>query len=305
MKLTKEYSGIIVPMVTPLTAGFSLDEAAIEKLFELMYAHEADPFILGTTGESASLPLAVKKNYIRKASAIKKKGSKLYTGISATVLSESIGLAKYSFEHGADAVAATLPSYYQLSVSQMKNYFRQLADAIAAPLIIYNIPATTHMSIPVEIIDELSYHPNIVAVKDSERSDERLEQSLSLWKNRTDFSYLLGWAARSDKALLGGGDGLIPSTGNFIPEIYSKMLKAADEGNESVVKKMQQLSDDYGALYQKDKTLGESLWALKVLLQEKGIGEPVVMPPLTSLGKDETNRIIENWRSLQSILETS
>ncbi|MBO9658760.1 MAG: dihydrodipicolinate synthase family protein [Chitinophagaceae bacterium] len=305
MKLTKEYSGIIVPMVTPLTAGFALDEVAVEKLFELMYAHDVDPFILGTTGESASLPLAVKKSYIRKASAIKKKGSKLYVGISSTVLSESIELAKYGFERGADAVAASLPSYYQLSVSQMRDYFLQLADSIAAPLIIYNIPATTHMSIPVEVIDELSHHKNIVAVKDSERSDERLEQSLSLWKSRSDFSYLLGWAARSDKALLNGGDGLIPSTGNFVPEIYSRMLKAANEGDESVVKQMQQLSDSYGALYQKDKTLGESLWALKVLLQEKGIGEPVVMPPLTILDNEQTNRIIDDLRSMQSMSETS
>ncbi|MCG2614838.1 dihydrodipicolinate synthase family protein [Terrimonas sp. NA20] len=304
MKPAKEYSGIIVPMVTPLTADNKLDEAAVEKLFELMYANSIDPFILGTTGESASLPLAIKKNYIRKAAEIKKKDSKLYTGISATVFSESVDLATYSFDQGADAVAATLPSYYQLSALQMKDYFLQLADAIKAPLIVYNIPATTHMSIPVEIIDELSHHPHIVAVKDSERNDERLEHSLSLWKNRSDFSYLLGWAARSDKALLNGGDGLIPSTGNFAPEIYSRMLKAAKKGEESVVKQMQQLSDDYGALYQKDKTLGESIWALKVLLQEKGIGEPVVMPPLTSLDKQEANRIIGNLKALQSVSVT-
>lgn len=298
MSKRKKYSGIIVPTVTPLTSSYNLDERAVELLFESFYEYKADPFIIGTTGESASLPLRVKKDFIRKAGAIKKPGTKLYTGISSTVLAESVELALFSFANGADAVAVTLPSYYALTGMQMKDYFIRLADEINAPLIVYNIPATTHMSIPVEMIDEMSKHPHIVAVKDSERSDERLDRSLALWKDRDDFSYLLGWAARSDKALLNGADGLIPSTGNVVPAVYAAMLEAAANIDADRVKELQQLSDSYGNIYQKDKTLGESLWALKVLLEMKGIGEANVMPPLTRLGDDEKKAIIRNWEQL-------
>ena len=280
MNNKKKYKGIIVPAITPLTTGYKLDEIAVKKIFSNFYQHDISPFILGTTGESASLPYGIKTAYVEEAEKNKKPGSVLYAGISSNVFNESVEFAKFCADHAVDAVAATLPSYYSLNADQMKKYFEQLANTIPLPLIIYNIPATTHMSIPLQLIDELSHHPNIVATKDSERSEERLQQSLLLWKDREDFGHFLGWAAKSADALIGGSDGLIPSTGNLSPEIYSEMLQAVKENNYEHAYAMQNLSDDYGNSYQSGKTLGESLLALKILMNKKGLCEAVVMPPL-------------------------
>jgi 4-hydroxy-tetrahydrodipicolinate synthase len=156
------------------------------------------------------------------------------------------------------------------------------------------------MNIPLALIDELSHHPHIVATKDSERSEERLQQSLELWKDRKDFGHFLGWAAKSADALIGGSDGLIPSTGNLVPEIYSEMAKAVDEGDHPKAYEMQTLSDVYGNLYQGGKTLGESLWALKVLMKEKGLCEAIVMSPLQSMAKEEENMLVQKLRELFS-----
>lgn len=299
MKKNKKFSGVIVPAVTPLTKGLQIDEAAVAKLFSSFYKHNISPFILGTTGEAASLPLAVKEQYVKAAAKNKQAGTILYAGISSNVVSESIEFAKICADNTVDAVAVTLPSYYAMTESQMKIYFETLADAVPLPLIIYNIPATTHMSIPLQLIDELSHHPNIIATKDSERSDERLAQSLALWKDREDFGHFLGWAAKSAEALIGGSDGLIPSTGNLVPEIYEDMLQAVAAGDEAKAFEMQKLSDVYGNVYQGGKTLGESLWALKALMQNKGICEDVVMPPLQSLSKEEKNRLIKEFIELK------
>lgn len=292
----KKYKGIIVPVVTPLTQQHRLDEGSVQRIFQAFYEHQISPFILGTTGESASLPLQVKEDYVVVAQKNKLPGTILYAGISSNVLNESIEFAKFCADHDVDAVAATLPSYYALSEGQMRKYFETLAEAITIPLIIYNIPATTHMSIPLSLIDELSHHPNIVATKDSERSDERLSQSLALWKDRKDFGHFLGWAGRSADALIGGSDGLIPSTGNLMPGIYSEMLKAAQAGDQHKAREMQKLSDVYGELYQKGRTLGESLWALKVLMKERGLCEPVVMPPLQPQAKSEELKLIQSLK---------
>jgi dihydrodipicolinate synthase/N-acetylneuraminate lyase len=292
MNQPKKYKGIIVPAVTPLTDHYKLDERAVERIFSSFYTHHISPFIAGTTGESASLSWDIKKDYVRKAGKLKQKDTVLYAGISSNCFSESVEFAKFCFDHGVDAVAATLPSYYQLSADQVKRYFLDLADAIAAPLVVYNIPATTHMSIPLEIINELSHHPHIVATKDSERSDERLQQSLTLWKDRKDFGHFLGWAARSAVALTGGSDGLIPSTGNLIPGIYAAMLDAVKTGDQGKANEMQHLSDVYGNLYQAGRTLGESLWALKVLMREAGLCEAYVMPPLQAQSKEEEAKLI-------------
>jgi dihydrodipicolinate synthase/N-acetylneuraminate lyase len=154
------------------------------------------------------------------------------------------------------------------------------------------------MSIPLEVIDELSMHPNIVAVKDSERSEERLMKSLELWKDRRDFGHFLGWAAKSALALIGGSDGLIPSTGNLAPEIYSAMWNAFTANDFKEVYATQQLSDKYGNVYQADKTLGESLWALKVLMKEKDLCEAVVMPPLQPMSTEEENTLKQNLRDI-------
>jgi dihydrodipicolinate synthase/N-acetylneuraminate lyase len=293
-----KYQGIIVPAVTPLTPSFKLDEAAVEKIFHNFYQYDISPFILGTTGESASLSSQVKIDYLKAASKNKKTGSVLYAGISSNVSDESVQFAKLCSDNGVDAVASTLPSYYELNATEMQKYFEDLADAIPLPLIIYNIPATTHMSIPLEIIDKLSMHPNIVAVKDSERNEERLMKSLELWKGRRDFGYFLGWAAKSALALIGGSAGLIPSTGNLVPEIYAAMWNACKGNNFKQVYAMQQLSDKYGNIYQGGKNLGQSLWALKVLMKEKDLCEAVVMPPLQPMSAEEGISVVKNFRNI-------
>lgn len=280
MSTNKKYTGIIVPAVTPLTEKLHLDEVAVEKIFASFYQYDISPFVLGTTGESASLPLQLKKDYVLAAEKNKKMGSLLYAGIGSNVLAESIEFAAYCCLHAVDVLVATLPSYYALTEKQMLNYFEKLADSVSLPLFIYNIPATTYMSIPLTVIDELSKHKNIVGLKDSERNEERMTESLRLWKERNDFHYILGWAAKSADALLSGADGLVPSTGNLYPEIYADMLQAFKQSDKDKLFAMQKLSDDYGALYQSNRTLGESLLELKILMNQKGLCEAIVMPPL-------------------------
>lgn len=298
MNTTKKYRGVIVPVVTPFTPDYKLDEAAVEKLFGMFFRSNSHPFILGTTGEFASLSTEIKKAYIKKAATLRKENTILYGGISSNSFDESIELAQLSIDNGVDVLVANLPSYYGLTEGQMKKYFIDLVDRVKIPLIIYNIPSTTHMSIPLAVIDELSYHPNIVGVKDSERNEVRLVQSLTLWKNRNDFSHFLGWAARSVSAIMSGGDGVVPGTGNLMPEIYSTMLKAIEEGNHDAANEMQQLSDAYGKLYQEGKTLGESLRALKVLMEAKGLCGATVMPPLQPLVSEEEIRLKQRFEEL-------
>src|SRR5262245_25928452 len=112
MKSNKKYGGVIVPAVTPLTEKFRLDDQAVKKIFASFYKYDIAPFILGTTGESASLPLAVKKDYVMAAETNKKMGTVLYAGIGSNVLFESIEFASFCSLHAVDVVVATLPSYY-------------------------------------------------------------------------------------------------------------------------------------------------------------------------------------------------
>ncbi|HET7898974.1 MAG TPA: dihydrodipicolinate synthase family protein, partial [Flavisolibacter sp.] len=152
MMTKKKLSGVVIPAVTPLTEERKLDGAAVERMFGNFRQHKVHPFILGTTGEAASLPLSLKTDFLRLAGKLKKEEDVLYAGISSNCVAESIDLAKQSFDSGADVVVTTLPSYYPLTDGAMLRYFEELADRISGPLMVYNIPATTNMSIPLEVI---------------------------------------------------------------------------------------------------------------------------------------------------------
>jgi len=283
MKKEKKYHGVVVPAVTPLTASYTLDEPAVKRMWAYFHAYHAMPFILGTTGEAPSLPAAVKYHYIELAAKLKGAGDTLYAGISSNCLQETVEMAKRCFAGGVDVVVATLPTYYALTEDQMKEYFERLANSIPGPMIIYNIPTTTHMSIPLGVIDDLSRHDNIVGIKDSERSDERLRASLTLWAKREDFSHFLGWSARSATALTNGSDGLVPSTGNFSAGLYHDMYTAARAGEFEKAFELQEVSDLLGNLYQAGRLLNESLATLKRIMKKSGLCESYMMPPLTSM----------------------
>ncbi|WP_461451537.1 dihydrodipicolinate synthase family protein [Mucilaginibacter sp.] len=292
----EKYKGVVIPAVTPLTKDLKLDYGALEKMLHHLHKHHVMPFINGTTGESTSLSFNLKKDFIVAALKLKQTDDVLYAGISANCLEDSVKLAKICFDNGVDAVAATLPSYYNLSDDQMLRYFENLIEQVPGPVIIYNIPVTTRMSIPLKIIDRLSYHEKVIGTKDSERSEERLKESHFLWAERDDFCHFLGWAPKSAEALINGSDGLIPSTGNLCPHIYDGLYKAVKNGDHERAYKFQKLSDAMGDVYQKGKLLGESLWALKVCMHELDLCDEYVMPPIYPLGDDERNKILKHFR---------
>ncbi len=300
MKKEKQYRGVVIPAVTPLTADYQLDRAAVETLYQYFRENNTMMFVMGTTGESSSIPPSIKREYVKQAVSLKQPGELLYAGIASNCLEESVNYAKEFFDMGADVAVAHLPSYFTLSDDQIRKYYELLADQVPGPLMIYNIPSTTHLSIPVSVIDELSHHENIVGIKDSERNEERLEQSLKLWADREDFSHLLGWAAKASYALLNGSDGLVPSTGNIIPGVYADIYRFAKAGDAENLARVQKHSEQVGNLYQGGRLLGESLWALKVLMHEAGLCQPVVMPPLTSLPQDTATTLRQGLHELVS-----
>jgi dihydrodipicolinate synthase/N-acetylneuraminate lyase len=279
--------GVIVPMVTPFTAAGDLDERAALALLEHIGRAGCAPFILGTTGESASISRGVGNQLVRLTVRTRVNGLPVYAGISGNCLKDSISAAERFADWGVDAVVAHLPTYYPLSPEEMFCYYERLVEAVPVPLVLYNIPVTTHSSIPVEVVDRLSFHPRIIGFKDSERDLRRLDQSLLLWAGRTDFSFLVGWARQSAYSLLKGAHGIVPGTGNLVPQLYAALYEAAVHGRAETAFHFQELTDLVSGLYQDDRSIGQSLAALKAVLYGFGLCEPHVLPPLLPVSAEE------------------
>jgi 4-hydroxy-tetrahydrodipicolinate synthase len=303
MKKNQIGHGVIVPMVTPFTGDQQIDFIGVENLVRHIHNAGADPFILGTTGESASIAEADRPDYVRKMVEVVNGKGRAYAGISSPSFKTSIQAAQVYFDLGVDAVVAHPPAYYPLSADQLLTYFEALADSIPGPLILYNITSVTHISIPVPIVDKLSRHEKIIGVKDSERDEKRLEDSLALWSQRDDFVYLIGWGVQMANGLQRGADGLVPSTGNITPKEYVAMMSAAKAGDHAQLNRLQEYLNNVSAVYQKNRSLGESLAALKAMLTALDICQPHVLPPLNTLDSAEQHKIRLQMQEFQLKVE--
>ena len=286
-----KFKGVVVPMVTPLTKNLDVDRDASERIVENLVINDCSIFILGTTGEAVSVSQS-KKKILAEAVAKAANGRKtVYAGISGNCFDESVENARRFQDMGIDAVVAHLPAFYPLSDDHILHYFESLADAVPLPLILYNMPATTHHSLSIEIIDQLSQHDNIIGLKDSERGEERLDRSLEKWKDREDFVFHLGWAAKSSYGTLNGLDGIVPSTGNLVPGLYSELFSAARQNDVQKAEELQEITNEISAFYQVGNLLSEAIPRLKGMMKAFGLCTNKVKLPMIDIPDELQEKI--------------
>ncbi|MDO4160112.1 MAG: dihydrodipicolinate synthase family protein [Prevotellaceae bacterium] len=298
MKNLNKYHGVVVPMVTPITKENDIDVAAVERIIENFAQNNVSALIMGTTGEGNSVSVEQGAKMIEAAAKTAKGRITIYAGLAGNCVSEQYAAAKKFIEAGADVIAATLPCYYALTPEQMYDYYKNLADFLTIPLMLYNITITTHMSIPMDVIEKLSHHPNIVGLKDSENNIPRMEEALKLFADREDFAYFCGCAANSAKALSLGADGIVPSVGNFLPKMYNDLFVAGINGDMETCQKLQEETIEIGKINTTGLTLGQSLAGLKVIMKLYGLCETYMLAPLTELDADTVKKI-ENEAKVQ------
>ncbi|MBQ2843895.1 MAG: dihydrodipicolinate synthase family protein [Alistipes sp.] len=288
----RKYAGVVVPMATPVKAG-SVDMEAVEKIIRSFAEAGVDVLVMGTTGEGNLVPQAEGIEMVAAAVRAAEGKITIYAGVTGLCLKEQVAQIQGFKEAGADVAVAILPSYYALTEEQMVAYYTALAEESVLPVMLYNILATTHLSIPVEAVRKLAAHPNIVGLKDSERDLERMEQCIAIKNEAEDFAYFCGWAAQSAHSLELGADGIVPSTGNFVPKHFQKLYEAAVAGNMEEANRLQQLTDEMAKVYQQGRPLGKQLAALKCIMQGIGLCGTEMFAPLTELSEEEYQTIRE------------
>ena len=283
----KKYHGVVVPMVTPFTQAGDIDLDAAEKITEHITSSGACPFALGTTGETASIHASAKLEYVKTVVKKTARRTLTYAGIIDNCLATSTEMAENFFEASVDVVVACVPSYYPLTGEDIIYYFENLARQTSGPLMLYNIPITTGISIPLEVFDKLSLLPKVIGLKDTIRDIDRIKKAAELWKDREDFSYLCGSTPLSMAALAVGADGIVPSVGNIAPELFMTLYNSVQAGDMEQAKQYQRRSDAIGDIFQKNKGLSESLPMLKAIMHVMGFCGPKVLPPLRDLDADQ------------------
>jgi 4-hydroxy-tetrahydrodipicolinate synthase len=288
MNKPTKLGGVVVPLVTPITTDGQLDFAALNRLIEWQVAGGVDGLLLlGTTGEGPCVPRPLRRPFIEQAIASARKRLRIYVNVTESSLADTLASAKECFSLGADAIAALPPFYFPPRPGELTAWFRALFDASPGPVLLYNIPLTTRVSIPLEIIGELIGHPRFVGLKDSENDAQRHAELLRRFGRRPDFSLFSGVGALMAQDLKSGMDGIVPSVGNLIPDVCHRLCAATESGDSTEAAQHADRMDAVAALYQKGRTLAQSLAAMKSLLHLRGLCSPAVLPPLLPLSPGE------------------
>lgn len=270
----------IVPLMTPVTADGQLDEPAVARLVNHIIDGGCQGLMVcGTTGEFASMTIAMRVRLVQLAQGAARGRALVFGGIGDTSLEHALTLAKEFFAAGVDAVVANLPSYYPITAEMMERYFTQLADRVAGPLYLYNIPQTTRLSIPLDVVERLSRNPRIAGIKDSEPDTARQEQLCRLFAGRDDFSVFCGSVPFTSKALRAGADGFVPSGGNLAPRVCRDLMDRLVSGDVAAGDAAQARVDAMNAIYQKGRTITQSLAALKGALEIAGLCRRHMLSP--------------------------
>ncbi|EAZ80953.1 dihydrodipicolinate synthase family protein [Algoriphagus machipongonensis] len=307
MSLITPIQGIIPPMVTPLNSDFSLDEASLPVLIEHIISGGVHGlFILGTTGEFASLSKEVKKKLIELTCQIVNKRVPVLVGISDCSFQESIELASLAKKSGADILVATNPFYVNVDQDELINYFSRLADEVALPLFLYNMPSHTGIHLELETIKSLAKHSNIIGIKDSSGNKEYFQQLCEAFKNQPGFTVLMGPEEILKEAMEMGGSGGVTGGANLFPKLYVQFYESIKSGNLENTKKLNEtvqfLSQN---LYQQGTYKSSYLKGLKASLSFEGLCPNVLALPLTSFDEDEVTSLKERYAAVKESVNSN
>jgi 4-hydroxy-tetrahydrodipicolinate synthase len=289
-KATK-YHGAVVPLVTPFASGGALDEEALAKLVEFQIGGGvAGIFVLGTTGEGAYVPGETRRLLVAQIVKLVGQRAAVFAGlgdIRATDVSE----ANAFFHAGADAVVAHPPVSEKVPAEKLRAWYESLLDRLEGPMLLYNMPMTTGVSIPLEAVGQLLGHPRLAGIKDSENNPKRHTELLQTFGGKKDFSVFVGVGALMQAGLRLGADGIVPSVGNLIPEVCGQLCAAAKKSDWPEAEQLSARMNAVAALYQKGRNLNESLAALKAAMHLRGLCAPRVLFPLRKVSETELERI--------------
>ena len=227
--MSKKLSGIAAPISTPFDNG----EIAYDRLRSNVQKYSetalAGFFALGSNGESMFLSESEKLKVLEVVLQEKADHQIVMAGAGYESTRQTISFSNQVAEMGADFVSILTPSYFKkrLTDEAMIGYYTDVADAVPIPVIAYNAPGFTGMTLTPKVVEVISCHPNVIGLKDTSRGN--MSTYLSVAGN--DFDILSGTVSTLFESILLGAKGGVVSLANAFPapccELY-EACKAVD-----------------------------------------------------------------------------
>jgi 4-hydroxy-tetrahydrodipicolinate synthase len=283
--MSHKLGGVVTALVTPFKKG-KVDEASIKKLVRTQIDGGVSGFVVnGTTGESPTLDWREVQQIFK---LIKKESDgavKLIVGTGSNSTATTIEKTKAITKWGADAALVVVPYYNKPPQRGLVAHFQAVAKASKVPVILYNVPGRTVISMAPETVAELSKTKRVVGIKEASGSLDALAKI----KASVPANFLLssGDDATCIDFMSAGGHGVISVISHLIPSELSRLAKAAVAGDRGAV-----------SAYEKYKELNTLMgieanpMPVKMGLYLQGIiKSPELRLPLVTLASEHTKRL--------------
>jgi 4-hydroxy-tetrahydrodipicolinate synthase len=228
--------GIIPAVITPLTNDGKFNEKAMRKLLNyLIDGGVHGLFVVGTTGEFYGLTHEEKRHIFRITMDETKGRVPVYAGTNGITTRETVMLTQIAEECKVDAVSVLTPMFVAPNQDQLIKHYQTIAENTSLPVILYNNPPKTSVSLAPATVAKLAEIPNIIGVKDSSGDLTVTAEYIRLTQHMSDFSVLMGRDTLIYGALCYGATGSIAACANVAPglcaEIYEKFIAGDLKGS--------------------------------------------------------------------------
>ena len=224
--------GSMVALVTPMTLDGQLDWNSLHDLVEWHLEQGTDSIVaVGTTGESATLSMAEHFEVIAKVVDQVNKRIPVIAGTGANSTAEAIELTEAAKARGADACLSVTPYYNKPTQEGLFQHFKAIAEAVAVPQVLYNVPGRTGVDMDNATVVRLSAIDNIVAIKDATGDVARGADLIRQLPD--DFAVYSGDDPTAVDLIAAGGKGNISVTANVLPKKLAEMCALGLAGNHN------------------------------------------------------------------------
>lgn len=272
------FRGSMVAMVTPMHEDGAIDDAALARLVEFHVEHGTDGIVaVGTTGESATLDYDEHCQVMRRVVELVRGRLPVIGGTGANSTWEAIKLTRCAQEGGCDAALLVTPYYNKPTQEGLYRHFKAVADAVAIPQILYNVPGRTACDMLPETVERLSDIPNIVAIKEAQGTVQRARENIERCGDRLDV--YSGDDGNAREIILAGGKGVISVSANVAPNAVRRMCAAALGGDREEAEAIDaRLAALHKALFVESNPI-----PVKWAVHEMGLIGPGIRLPMTPL----------------------
>lgn len=290
------FSGSMVAIVTPFDSEGKFAEDTYRQLIEFQIENGTDVIVpCGTTGESATLDFDEHEYVIKVCIDQVNKRVPVIAGTGANNTAEAVHLSKNAKTMGADGLLLVCPYYNKPSQEGVFQHYKSVAEAVALPQILYNVPGRTGTNMTSDTTARLAEFDNIVAIKEASGSLTQVSEILAKAGDKIDV--ISGDDFLTFPMMACGAKGVISVSANVIPDRVKAMVQATIEGDYVTARKLHlALLEFHTAMFIESNPV-----PVKTSLALLGMIEAQVRLPLVGMQQETLEKLQDILRKYQVI----